>query len=52
MKRLPLVPLAAMLLIVASLAGCATVTAESPAASPDLREGRPGPPPQRTHQAP
>lgn len=50
MKRLPLV--AAILLIVASVTGCTTVRADSPAASPDLREGRPGPPPLRTPQAP
>ena len=41
MKRLSLV--VAMLLIAASLAGCATVNGESPAASPNLREDRPAP---------
>jgi hypothetical protein len=39
-----------MLLILASLTGCAAVTTESPAASPDFREARPAP--QGLPQAP
>jgi hypothetical protein len=50
MRRSSLV--VAMLVIVASLAGCAAVTSDTPAASPDLREDRTGPPLHRTHQAP
>jgi hypothetical protein len=50
MKRSSLV--VAMLLIVTSLAGCAAVTSDSPAASPDLREDRPGTPPERAPQTP
>lgn len=41
MKRLSIA--VAIVSVVASLAGCAAITDESPAASPDLREDRPAP---------